>query len=107
VTSPRHPDCPFDPEEWDTKIQRVLEAMDKRSQYNQWVLGVGLAILMTIGGVIWAQMAERVKAIEETGSAPMRERLSRQESEGASYRRDIEELKAGQREILTILRSGR
>jgi hypothetical protein len=105
VTIPRHPDCPFDPEEWDTKINAVLTAMDKRSQYNQWVIGLGVAILMTIGGVVWSQMAERIQTLESVGSAPMRERTTRSEAEVESLKRDILELKVGQREILQILRA--
>jgi hypothetical protein len=105
VTVPRHPDCPFDPAEWNQKIESVLVAMDKRSQYNQWIIGLGVAILMTIGGVVWSGMSNRIQTLENTGSAPMRERASRNEAEVESLKRDIAELKTGQREILQILRA--
>ena len=102
--SPLHPDCPFDRNEWDEKIKEMMATVERRTQYNQWILGIGLTVLLAIGGVVWTGLTERVQSLEVNGSPSMRERVSRSESEVGALRRDIDELKQGQREILMLLR---
>lgn len=105
---PPHPGCPFDPEEWTTKFKEYEAVMEKRAAYNRTMVAtivtIGVLVVSTIIGLYTTSVQNRIGAIEMYGSAPMRERMSRNESEVESLKRDMDELKSGQREILTILR---
>jgi len=107
VSDPRppvHPNCPFSRDEWESKLRDLNTSIIERQSYNQWILGTVISVLLVIMGLVWSGLVERIQVIENNGSPPMRERMSRSEGEMQSLRRDMQELKEGQREILTLLR---
>lgn len=70
----------------------------------QWLIGLVLTAILAIGSFVYSSLDRRLAIIEGIGSPPMRERIAKLESENATFKRDIDEIKINQREILTLLR---
>ena len=104
VTSP-HPDCPFVRAEWEGKMNHLIQTLDARQVYHRWALGLALSIFGMLAGLLWNGLDLRVRALEQAGSAPMRERIAAIEAVEAAQNLHMAELTAGQRELLVLLRA--
>lgn len=100
---PPHAGCPFHSEDWERRLAEHMEAMESRSRYTQWLVGVGITVLLVVGGMVRAADTGRIAMLEQYGSPALRERASRVEAELAGVRRDLEELKVGNEKIIGIL----
>lgn len=70
----------------------------------RWAVGILLSAVLAVSALIYGSIDRRVASLESVGSPPLRERLARTEADLAQIDRSIREIKADQKEILSLLR---
>ena len=70
----------------------------------QWIAGITLTILLAVAGLIHNNLDVRLNHVENQGAPIVREKIARLESQSDTFRRDIEEIKRSQKEIIDLLR---
>lgn len=83
---------------------RIMNQSPLDNKTFQWVIALVISCLLAFSGFIYNNLDQRIRALEISGSPPMRERLARLESDRDSLKQNIEEIKQAQREIVALLR---
>lgn len=92
--------CPFSEEVWQARLEEIEATANRTNDLIKWGVGILLTIGLSVGGLLYASLDGRVASLEHVGSPAMRERTSRLEAEMIALSKSLDEIKAGQREIL-------
>lgn len=96
-------DCPFHEEDWDRRMQQIEHSIERTNDLLKWGVTLMVTVMIALGGFAYGGIDGRLKALEDNGSAPMRERVSRAEADVRAIAKTLDEIKDTQREILKRL----